>query len=51
MNNPACPDYTAHAENAAEVLFPAGVPEVLTAEQSEAIDEMAEAEYRCCEGH
>lgn len=49
MTNTNCPDYSSHSENAADRLFP-GV-EVLTAEQSEAVDAEAEIEYLACEGH
>ena len=51
ISNPACPDHTSHSQNAADLLFPAGVPASLSPEQSEAIDAAAEAEYLACEGH
>jgi hypothetical protein len=49
--NPQCPDHAAHSQNAAEQLFPRGVPETLNQEQSAAVDALAEAEYLACEGH
>lgn len=48
-DNPECPDYCAHEQNAADRLFP-GVDR-LSPEQSEAVDTEAMVEYRACEGH
>jgi hypothetical protein len=48
-DNPACPDYEAHAQNAADRLFPG--QRVLSPEQDEEVQAAADAEYRACEGH
>ena len=50
-DNPHCPDYSPHFENAVERMFPSGAPAVLSADQDEAASADAEAEYRACEGH
>lgn len=49
--NPQCPDYSSHEQNAIEALFPSAVPPFLTVAESDAVDAAAEAEYRECEGH
>jgi hypothetical protein len=55
VTNPECPDYMAHEQNAADRYFESVPfsqrPAVLTRDQSEAIDALAEAEYLTCEGH
>jgi hypothetical protein len=47
-SNPLCPDHSAHSENAAERLYPRGIPKNA---DYELIDAEAEAEYMQCEGH
>lgn len=51
VENPACPDYSAHYENATDRLFPDRWSNRLTGEQDAAVQVEAEAEYRACEGH
>lgn len=50
-HNSQCPDYMSHAQNAEDTLYPNHGQIALTAEQSAAVDAMADAEYRECEGH
>lgn len=47
--NPKCPDYSSHSENAQDMLYPDGLPEGTW--DWEAIDALAEVEYLNCEGH
>lgn len=51
--NAKCPDYSAHVENARDVLFPSGElgEGKLTDSQDRAIIAIANIEYRECEGH
>lgn len=47
-----CPDPSSHRQNAEEQFFGGQpVPEVVTQEQDEAIQAIADAEERHCEGH
>lgn len=50
-HNHLCPDHTSHHANVVEIMFPAGAPERLSAEDSERADALAQAEYLACEGH
>lgn len=49
-NNPRCPDFSSHQENAADRLFP-GHSGKLTNEQSKQVDAAAHDEYMHCDGH
>lgn len=52
MTNPHCPDHHSHRMNAEDLYFEGRqVPEVLTRDEDEAIQAIADAEYRVCEGH
>lgn len=48
--NPACPDYWSHEDNALERLFPASTG-LLSPEEQELVDQEALEEYLACEGH
>ena len=50
-DNPACPDFTAHYENAADRLYPDRRTNCLTADEDAAVLAEAAAEYAACEGH
>lgn len=52
--NPRCPDYSSHSENAADRLFPelgGSSARFLSVDQMDLVDAAAEAEYQNCEGH
>jgi hypothetical protein len=52
--NPQCPDYDSHVENAADLLFPGTEGQcfrVFNETDMAAIDRCAEIEYQACEGH
>lgn len=49
--NPRCPDYWAHYENAADRLYPGEHTRELTPEQDRAVLDEAHKEYRACDGH
>lgn len=50
-SNPLCPDYSAHDENVADLLFPDWTSRWLTQEEQERVDAEAQIEYMNCEGH
>lgn len=56
-NNPLCPDFSSHWENAFDILYPTGRTSdgrksfQLTAEEDDAVVAAAEIEYLNCEGH
>jgi len=47
-DNAFCPDFESHSQNAADQLYPAGIP--ADADWT-AIDAAAEVEYLACQGH
>lgn len=49
--NPKCPDFSSHFENAYDRLFPQWRSETLADDQYEVADAEGECEYQSCEGH
>lgn len=51
-DNPNCPDYSSHYQNALDELFPDHDPvALLTRHQDELVSHKAHKDYLDCEGH